>query len=343
MNQEDQTKDNKQNVSLHPENQNNLSDNVQVQPQPINYLEALALLPDIQNTVDIVHTLCSSSPLCKFCGGRYYEESIIEITSLGKLNWKFDFNMPPYCCAGDQDLILKSLFNLFPSRGFTGVPKSDQPNCCCCNNLHYFKRTAYFLENELINFEFKNFGRLYIQGILVLEFQQCLKHIQDMLFASDDSTMPQMQVYQPNYKQHNKITFKAEKNTCPEHPYSLSGCYSVCNCKKLIRKFEISGLSQGDCQIINTRTSKQACYKTCGCKDVCPCDSCRYADYPNYQITFNNVTKLDKLAIIMCLIHFIMYNEWEFTDYKGIHLKTQIMRAERLQMQKSKSSGCSIF
>ncbi|CAK90281.1 unnamed protein product (macronuclear) [Paramecium tetraurelia] len=335
MQQEYQTENNQQNESLLPENKIQPPNTIQVSPKPLTQEEALATLPEIPNTMNVVHNLFNTSPKCQSCGGRFYEESIIEIPVLGKFNWKFDFEIPCCCCKYNAFLVGK-LAQIFPRRYIRVVPQPKQPEYHGCNNSHGFGGTGYFLENELINFECGQFGRLYIQGVLILEFEQCGKAIEDIALASEGSTMPQMQVYQPNYKYANKITFKAEKNNCPEHPYSMAGCYSICDCKKLIRKFEISGLSQGDCQIINTRTSKQACYKTCGCKDVCCCDSCRYADYPNYQITFNNVTKLDKLAIIMCLMHFIMYNEWEFTSFQGIQLQSQLKNAMGL-------TCCSIF
>ncbi|CAD8089057.1 unnamed protein product [Paramecium primaurelia] len=343
MQQSDQAKNILQNESQNQQNNVNPASQLQIQPLPLTHEEALAILPPLPDNMNIVHTLYNQSPNCKCCGGRYYEESVIDIPVLGKLSWKMDFTMPSYCCIGKGKHLLQSLLNVFPQRSILLNKVKDQPRCCCCNNDHVFQSTKYFLENELINFELTDYGRLYIQGVLVLEFQQCYKSIHDILFASEDSTMPQMMVYQPNHRQNNKIRFKAEKNNCPEHPYSLSGWCSICDCRKLERKFEISGLSQGDCQIINTRTKKQACYKTCGCKDVCSCDSCRYADYPNYQITFNNVTKLEKLAIIMCLIHFMIYNEWEFTNYKGIQLSSQIERAHRLAVQQQKDSCCSIF
>ncbi|CAD8097599.1 unnamed protein product [Paramecium sonneborni] len=318
------------------------------QSQQLSWNEALALLPPLPDRMTILHTLQTESPCFQLCGGRFYEESIIDILAIGKLSWKIDFQMPSCCCANNGASLLKGLLNLFPTRKPPSFQlEQGQPvfQCCCrCDNYHQFSGTSYYLENELINFEFKNYGRLYIQGVLMLEFQQCQKAFEDVFYASENSTMPQMLVYQPYHRSNYQIRFKAEKNKCPQHPYSFRGYWSCCDCSRLERKFEISGLSQGTCEIINTRTSKQACYKACGCKDVYRCDSCRYADYPFFDITFNNVTQIDRLAIIMCLIHFIMYNEWEWTNYYGIQLSTQIDRALRLAVQQEKEkSSCSIF
>lgn len=65
------------------------------------------MIPQIPDTMNIVHTLFNQSPNCQFCGGRYYEESVIDIPVLGSLSWKIDFTMPSRCCcAGNASSLL---------------------------------------------------------------------------------------------------------------------------------------------------------------------------------------------------------------------------------------------
>ncbi|CAD8097595.1 unnamed protein product [Paramecium sonneborni] len=296
-------------------------------PMRLDSTEALMLLKPIPDILQFQHRLKSISPCCgNYWGGQYFEESFFDIPILGQLSWKVEFEMPKLAFIRRFPVTMfYYLASLIPQKAVTN--EENYEKCLCCDNIHYFPKTNYKLTNELIELSFQyGFGKLYIQGILILEFQESNPHFADVYYASQESTMPQMIVYQPDYIGNRLIRVKAQKNKCPEHPYSIKGYQSILNCCYRERGFEIAGLTQGTCQIKNTRNKTQACYKTFGCKDVCKCDCCRFSDYPNFEIVFQDVTQIDKLAILICLIHFNMYNEWEWTGYKGINLLEQLAR-----------------
>lgn len=62
---------------------------------------------------------------------------------------------------------------------------------------------------------------------------------------------------------------------------------------------------------------------------ACRWDSCNFVDYPEFEVNFKNVTYIDRLKILFCLVHYSLYNKWDHSNYKGLHLQRQIARAQR--------------
>lgn len=118
-------------------------------------------------------------------------------------------------------------------------PSTSVWSCCDCLSClrcdyeygHLYKGPLYTLKNDIITFEhFGILSKLYVKGVLALEFHESDYNTSDLYYGACGSNYPHLLFKNTTYIDNGKIYFQPEPNDCPEHPCSnIPGCCILCS------------------------------------------------------------------------------------------------------------------
>ncbi|CAD8177868.1 unnamed protein product [Paramecium octaurelia] len=193
--------------------------------------------------------------------------------------------------------------------------------CHCCPSyeaVHFYLIPSYILKNDTIRFEhFPTFAKLYIYDTLVLELELGYANISDVFCGSCKSNIPHIYFTNPLNQQNEKIYFEPLGNRCPVRPRACCYCCALCSFAgicDLERTIVAKVGENAEAKIIARRSQKNACLSQCGCQDFC----CHFIDYPDFEMTFTNLSKIQKLGLIFSTISYTIFSRWEKYSYRGV-------------------------
>ncbi|CAK90280.1 unnamed protein product (macronuclear) [Paramecium tetraurelia] len=197
--------------------------------------------------------------------------------------------------------------------------------CCqCCNCIspyeanHYYMMPLYILKNDKIRFEhFNYYAKLYIYDTLVLEFMLSGRNYADLAFASCKSNFPHVCFTNPLNQKNEKIYFEPLGNKCPTNPRPCFYCCTLCSLAgicELERKIVATVGENAEARITARREKKYAWISQCGCQDRCY----HFIDYPEFEMKFKNLTKIQKLGLIFSTISYTIFGRWEQFSFRGV-------------------------
>ncbi|CAK67905.1 unnamed protein product (macronuclear) [Paramecium tetraurelia] len=186
--------------------------------------------------------------------------------------------------------------------------------CCFCRFIdcdeHAYPEEVYVLKNEQVRLEFwpGGIGRIFVNDKQVFEFLQTFPNVCDVFYSHFLSSYPKLKIFSPIEKNY-QLTLRPDKNSCPENVIGGCGCLACFDLFTTSKNYHVDGLTQGRCQIINTRTPCEACSQITLMQGQC-CKLCPEINYPRFAVQFEGVRKIDKIAIIMGLVHISFYKKW---------------------------------
>ncbi|CAD8114744.1 unnamed protein product [Paramecium primaurelia] len=196
--------------------------------------------------------------------------------------------------------------------------------CYCCRmcecDKHEYPQEVYILKNNNVQLEFwpGSTGKVFVNGKQIFEFLQTFPNPCDILNQHCCSSYPKLKIFSPIEKNYQLI-LKPDLNNFPESIFSVMSCTACLDIFNTSKNYYVDGLTQGRCQIINTRTACEAFARVSEMQGAC-CKQCPLIDYPRFAVQFDGVRKIDKIAIIMGLVHTSFYKQW-VTLTNSLHLK----------------------
>ncbi|CAD8209410.1 unnamed protein product [Paramecium octaurelia] len=196
--------------------------------------------------------------------------------------------------------------------------------CCCCQfrdcDKHAYPEYIYVLKNEQMRLEFwpSGVGKIFVNGKQVFEFLQTIPNFCDVLYSHCMSSYPKLKIHSPIEKNYELI-LRPDVNSCPEDLFGGCGCFACFDIFSTSKNYHVDGLTQGRCQIINTRTACEACAKITLMQGQC-CKLCPEINYPRFALQFEGVRKIDKIAIVMGLVQISFFKKW-INSFGNLHMK----------------------
>ncbi|CAK91006.1 unnamed protein product (macronuclear) [Paramecium tetraurelia] len=310
----------------------NTQDSQETIAQKLHDLEELISDIKIPNEVEFEHVFHLVKPNC--CGfGPYSQKSEFSIQGLGDLSFSIEkfhcCTLLCFTCFRDNcyycfcccffDAIFTILWWIF--RPFAYCLYYLIRILLCMYQVHRLPEALYIMDNSYLRMEFwqRGVGFIKAKGEVIFNFTQTDRNYFDKYCAGLKSSFPQLVVTSP-FDSNYRLLVRPSKNSCPQSIYGEMLFLGCCDLFNTSKKYHVEGLTQGKCEILNFRTGCQACARITGMQGQC-CKLCPTIDYPRYAIQFESVRQVDKLAIIMALIHISMYNQWGDGEDSRLKLK----------------------
>ncbi|CAD8103801.1 unnamed protein product [Paramecium primaurelia] len=300
----------------------------------LKYQELEELIKDIQihDEVEFEHIFTLIRPNCCGCGP-YSQKSEFNVQGLGQLEFYIDkyhcctlwcfqcfWQNCYWCfCCCFYECLIKLIWCIL--RPFVKCLIAIVKCILCVIQIHRLPNQLYVMENSNIKLEFwqRGLGTIKIKNQIILNFVQTDPNFYDKYCSGLYSSYPQLVITSP-FDQNYKLILKPNKNDCPQSIKGSMSLMAFCDMFTTSKYYYVDGLTQGKCEIINFRTALQAIAKISEMQGQC-CKFCPLIDYPRFAIQFQNVRLIDKIAIILGLIHISMFNQWGEGNASYLRLK----------------------
>ncbi|CAD8194077.1 unnamed protein product [Paramecium octaurelia] len=307
-------------------------DSIETIAQKQRNLEELISDINIPNEVEFEHAFHLVKPNCCGCGP-YSQTSEFSVQGLGSLSFSIEkFHTCSLLCF---QCFRENCYYVFCCCIFDCIFRLIwcviKPFCyclyylfkciVCMNQIHRLPLPLYVMDNSNLRMEFwqRGVGLVKAKGEVIFNFTQTDQNYFDKFCAGMKSSYPQLLITCP-FEQNYKLLMKPQKNDCPQSFRGQMTILACCDLFTTSKKYYVEGLTQGKCEILNFRTGCQALARLTETQGQC-CKLCPTINYPRFAIQFESVRQVDKLAIILALIHISLYEQWGDGESDSLRLK----------------------